>query len=62
MSKNESMKNTVKCSDCLSDVEIPGKTVAVLKCPTCDGLLPIDNQAAELIALGRLSQWVGLDN
>lgn len=47
-------KQTVRCSGCLSDVDVPLENVAVGKCPDCDALLPFDEHAAEQLALARL--------
>jgi len=50
-------QRTIECPDCISKVELP-ENVAVLKCPVCDGLLPIDDRAGELLAEGVSSEYV----
>lgn len=52
----EESQRTIECGDCFNEVELP-ENVAVLKCPFCDGLLPIDDRAAELLAEGIGNQW-----
>lgn len=55
-SVSDENQRTVQCSDCLTELDVPDN-VAVLKCRVCDGLIPIDDRAAELLAEGIGSQW-----
>ncbi len=55
-SVSDENQRTVQCSDCWTELKVPDN-VAVLKCRVCDGLLPIDDRAAELLAEGIATQW-----
>jgi len=54
---SDESQRTIECPDCFSEVECSENT-AVLRCPVCDGLVPIDDRAAELIAEGLGSEFV----
>ncbi len=53
---SDETRRTIDCPDCFSEVELPDN-VAVLQCPACDGLVPIDDRAGELLVKGLGDEW-----
>ena len=51
-------EDTYTCSSCLTSFRVTENT-AVARCPGCEDLVPLDEDAAELIADGELSRRYG---